>query len=443
MAEQVVADERDPLALVDEQRVGRAVPGPRHDAQVAAARRGWCSPSASTTSACVGVRLAAQELPERLGVGDHRLGHAVVAHQREREAAVGLAALVVVRAVGGRALVGGDAGARARGDRRREAAVVEVVVRDQHELEVLEPHAGAAQAGLERGQRLVVARARVDQRQRVAPQQPGVDRADVREREAGCGRERAWPESSSSMTSDRRLRPICCWPGLAILRRAVYDLKSVWQTSRRSEHMSVGRQATESHPVRGRRAASRRSGSTGRRSRTASTGTLLMGLGAAARARRERRRRARRGHPRARQHVLRRRRPEHARLRVPRHDEPVGQDRPGLGPHVRPRVQPRPSRRSPSSRASRSPAASSCSSPATSPSSRTTPASATSTSAARCSAAPARSTACRATSACARRRSCCSPASCSPARSARSGAWPTSPPRPRSSTRRWPTSSRR
>ena len=65
-----------------------------------------------------------------------------------------------------------------------------------------------------------------------------------------------------------------------------------------------------------------------------------MGLGAAARARRERRRRARRGHPRPRQHVLRRRRPEHARLRVPRHDEPVGQDRPDLGPHVRPRVQP-------------------------------------------------------------------------------------------------------
>ena len=88
---------------------------------------------------------------------------------------------------------------------------------------------------------------------------------------------------------------------------------------------------------------------------------LLMGLGAAARARRGGRRRARRRDPRPRQHVLRRRRPEHARLRVPRHDEQVGQDRPGLGAHVRPRVQPRPSRRSPSSRATRSPAASSCS----------------------------------------------------------------------------------
>ena len=48
-----------------------------------------------------------------------------------------------------------------------------------------------------------------------------------------------------------------------------------------------------------------------------------------------------------------------------------------------------------------------------------------------------------ATSACARPRSCCSPASCCPASSARSGAWPTCRRRPRSSTRRSPTSSRR
>ena len=56
--------------------------------------------------------------------------------------------------------------------------------------------------------------------------------------------------------------------------------------------------------------------------------------------------------------------------------------------------------------------------------------SATSISAARCSAAPGRSTACRATSGCARPRSSCSPASCCPARSARTGVWPTCPLRP-------------
>ena len=168
LGQQMVADERDPLALVHEQRVGGAVPGAGDDAQVAAAGADVLAVRQHDVRG-VGIGLAAQELPERLGVGDHRLRDAVVAHEREREAPVGLAALLGVRAVGGRALVGGDARARARGDRRREAAVVQVMVRDQHQLEVLEPHAGAAQAGLERGQRRVVARARVDQRQRRRP----------------------------------------------------------------------------------------------------------------------------------------------------------------------------------------------------------------------------------------------------------------------------------
>ena len=53
----------------------------------------------------------------------------------------------------------------------------------QDELDVLDAHALSPQAGLERGQRLVVAWTGVDQRERVAPQQPGVDRADVRQGE--------------------------------------------------------------------------------------------------------------------------------------------------------------------------------------------------------------------------------------------------------------------
>ena len=94
------------------------------------------------------------------------------------------------------------------------------------------------------------------------------------------------------------------------------------------------------HPVRGRR---RRRDDLAEPAR----GQELRQLGAAdeprrgARARGGRRRRARRADPRPRQHVLRRRRPQHARLRVPRHDEQLGEDRPGLGAHVRPRVQPR------------------------------------------------------------------------------------------------------
>ena len=68
---------------------------------------------------------------------------------------------------------------------------------------------------------------------------------------------------------------------------------------------------------------------------------LLTGLGRGARARRRGRRRSRGPDPRTREHLLRGRRPEHARQRVPGHDEQLGEDRPGLGPHVRSRVQPR------------------------------------------------------------------------------------------------------
>ena len=125
---------------------------------------------------------------------------------------------------------------------------------------------------------------------------------------------------------------------------------------------------------------------------------------------------ARRPDPRSRQHLLRRRRPQHARQRVPRHDEQLGEDRPGLRPHVRSRVQPRQAddRRRRGLRGRRRLRADR--SPATSASSPTRRGSATSTSAARCSAAPGRSTACRATSGCARPRSSCTRASCCPAR---------------------------
>ena len=78
-----------------------------------------------------------------------------------------------------------------------------------------------------------------------------------------------------------------------------------------------------------------------------------------ARPRRGGRGRPRRRHPRPRQHVLRRRRPQHARLRVPRHDEQVGEDRAGLRRARSTARSTSESRRSPSSRATRSPAGSS------------------------------------------------------------------------------------
>jgi hypothetical protein len=183
----MVTDERDPLMLVDEQRVGRAVTRARDDAQVAAAGADRRAVGEHDVGV-IGLRPVADEVPELLGVGPDGLRHAVVAHQREREPPIGLTARLVVGAVCRGALVGRDPGPRTLGDRGREPAVVEVVVRDQDELDVLHADAGCHQTRFERGQRLVVAWAGVDQGQRVAAQQPGVDRPDVRERKRDAER---------------------------------------------------------------------------------------------------------------------------------------------------------------------------------------------------------------------------------------------------------------
>ena len=83
------------------------------------------------------------KLPEVLVVGDHRApARRGGASARARSAGRPRRARRSARRRRPRAR-GRDPGARARGDRRREPAVVEVVVRDQHQLEVLEPHAGA------------------------------------------------------------------------------------------------------------------------------------------------------------------------------------------------------------------------------------------------------------------------------------------------------------
>ncbi len=64
--------------------------------------------------------------------------------------------------------------------------MVVVVVRPDHELDVLDSQSAASQARLERIQRLIAARAGVDQGEGVSAQQPRVDRPDVRQREVDC-----------------------------------------------------------------------------------------------------------------------------------------------------------------------------------------------------------------------------------------------------------------
>ena len=107
----------------------------------------------------------------------------MVSHEGVGEATVGLGALRVALAVVRRAIERGHRGARAGGDGRGEAGVVEVMMRQQDELHVLDPRAGAAQPRLERREGVVGVRAGVHQGQRVAAQQPGVDRSDVRQRD--------------------------------------------------------------------------------------------------------------------------------------------------------------------------------------------------------------------------------------------------------------------
>ena len=63
-----------------------------------------------------------------------------------------------------------------------QPGVVEMVVGDEHELDVLQGVPERCQLLLERGEGLVVRGAGVDERQRLAGEQPDVDRAEVRHR---------------------------------------------------------------------------------------------------------------------------------------------------------------------------------------------------------------------------------------------------------------------
>ena len=164
-------------------------------------------------------------------VGDDVGGDAVVSHERAREAAVVLDLVVVALRVVGHPVERGDDRAGAALDRRGEPDVVEVVVRGEDELDVLDAQPLASQPGLERRQRGVVARAGVDQRERVAAQEPGVHRADVRERERDVDDFRH--EVSSSMSQNAQVAKRPRRPrtpdaiGTCKLTPGQYDLKSV------------------------------------------------------------------------------------------------------------------------------------------------------------------------------------------------------------------------
>ena len=75
-------------------------------------------------------------------------------------------------------LVSGDPAARAFADRGGEPDVVGVLVGEDQQLDVLDPEAVRREPCLERGERLRRVRTGVDERERVAPEEPAVDGAD-------------------------------------------------------------------------------------------------------------------------------------------------------------------------------------------------------------------------------------------------------------------------
>ena len=113
---------------------------------------------------------------------DYGLRHAVRGHQAERELPLGGRSLLKPQSPQRRPAVRGDLGAGALFDRGRQAGVVEVMVRDQHELDVLDREAMIAELLLERLERLRGAWTGVDERQRLASQQPHVHAAQIKER---------------------------------------------------------------------------------------------------------------------------------------------------------------------------------------------------------------------------------------------------------------------
>jgi hypothetical protein len=108
-------------------------------------------------------------------------------HQGLAEAALGTRALVVGGAPLGDSPVSRDRRAGALRYRAREARVVEVVMREEEQLDVRQAAAVGGEAGFERVKRLVVGWARIDERERLSFQQPEVDRAEVRDRDRYLG----------------------------------------------------------------------------------------------------------------------------------------------------------------------------------------------------------------------------------------------------------------
>ena len=174
MADQVVADDRQPLVLDDEDRVGRAVPGPLPDEEAPAARLDDIAVPDRAVDRD-GAAVDAVLLGDGVELRDRRLGDAVQAHH---VGLVGVLELHLAREVGeepGQKVVRDDRRAAPLAHRVGEPDVVVVLVGEDDLLDVLDPEPARRKRRLELDQRLRPVRSRVDQRQRIALEQITVD----------------------------------------------------------------------------------------------------------------------------------------------------------------------------------------------------------------------------------------------------------------------------
>ena len=144
----------------------------------ARSRRTRDSPSASGRVTCR-VRSPAAEAPRDAPQGeDHVLRDPVAQHQRAGEIVVGVGALLVAGEVVDRDVDRGDLRARARLDDLDQAEVVDVLVGDDHQLQVVDCVAEVRELVLELVERLARVGPGVDERQRLVLDQVAVDPPD-------------------------------------------------------------------------------------------------------------------------------------------------------------------------------------------------------------------------------------------------------------------------
>ena len=226
MAEQVVRRDQDaPLAVVED-RVGGAVAGAVVHLEGAVAEAHLLA--VAQHAGHVGTRAPGAEGARHGGQRAHHvLGDPVAEHRLAREVVVRLRLLGEVLDERHGHVDGGDLGARVRRHERHEPEVVDVLVGEDHQLDVLERVAEAGDPALELVERRARVRPGVHQRERLVLDQVDVHSPDRERRgdgeavDAGGGRRgegvvahaRITPSTSSrfssmcsSETSDSRFR---------------------------------------------------------------------------------------------------------------------------------------------------------------------------------------------------------------------------------------------